>query len=111
MFEAMLAVDTPHGLKDDAAFYRAPVPLEAGECETALERLEAFVEDYPVSTYHTEARVRLADLFAERGATERARRTLEEALATPLAPESWRTAARERLDRASAAAPATVGPR
>jgi hypothetical protein len=110
----MLAIDTPHGLKDDAAFYRALVPLEAGDHDAALERLEAFVEDYPVSTYHTEARVRLSDLLAERGETEGARRELEEALVAPLAPEGWRTAARERLERVStpsAEEPAPVGPR
>ncbi|MGH7544444.1 MAG: 6-pyruvoyl-tetrahydropterin synthase-related protein, partial [Gemmatimonadota bacterium] len=113
MFEQMLATGTHHGLRDDAAFYRALVPLEAGDDAAALERLEAFVEEYPVSTYHAEARVRLADLLVERGETERARETLEEALAAPLAPEGWRTAARERLDRASTAAtePAAVGPR
>ncbi|HET6340704.1 MAG TPA: 6-pyruvoyl-tetrahydropterin synthase-related protein, partial [Gemmatimonadota bacterium] len=114
MFEKMLAIDTPHGLKDDAAFYRALVPLEAGDHDTAFERLEAFVKDYPVSTYHTEARVRLSDLLAERGETERARRELEEAHVAPLAPEGWRTAARERLERASTAnaeEPAPVAPR
>ena len=99
-FVAMLAADTPHGLKDDAAFYLALVPLEAGDHDTALERLEAFVDEYPVSTYHTEAQVRRYDLLAERGATGRAREALEAALAAPLAPEGWRAAARERLARA-----------
>ena len=114
MFDRMLAADTPHGLKDDAAFYRTLVPLEAGDHDTALQRLEAFVDGYPVSTYHAEARVRLADLLTERGATGRARQALEAALDAPLAPEGWRAAARERLERASTAAaekPAPEGTR
>lgn len=114
MFEEMLATDTPHGLKDDAAFYRALVPLQAGDHDTALDRLEEFVEEYPVSTYHAEARVRSADLLVERGQTRRARMALETALDSPLAPEGWRAAARERLERVSTAAagePASTDPR
>jgi hypothetical protein len=99
MFEAMLAADTPHGLKDDAAFYLCLVPLEAGDHDIALERLEAFVDDYPVSTYHAEAQVRLSDLLAGRGAAGPAREALEAALAAPLAPDGWRAAARERLEK------------
>jgi hypothetical protein len=113
MFDKMLATDTPHGLRDDAVFYRALVPLEAGDHTTALERLEAFVEEYPVSTYHAEARVRLSDLLVERGEAVQARRALEEALVAPLAAEGWLTAARERLEASNIGAeePATVGPR
>ncbi|HET9581780.1 MAG TPA: 6-pyruvoyl-tetrahydropterin synthase-related protein [Gemmatimonadota bacterium] len=110
MFTRMLATDTPHGLRDDAAFYRTLVPLEAGDRQTALARLETFVDEYPVSTYHTEARVRMADLLTERGETQRARQALEEALAAPLAPEGWRVAARERLARIPEASPAEASP-
>ena len=114
MFSEMLATDTPHGLKDDAAFYRALIPLQAGDHDTALDRLEEFVEEYPVSTYHAEARVRSADLLVERGQTRRARMALETAIDSPLAPEGWRRAARERLERvlaAPAGEPASTDPR
>jgi outer membrane protein assembly factor BamD (BamD/ComL family) len=97
-FRRMLSVETPHGYRDDAAFYRAIVAREAGDDDAALGGLEAFLDDFPVSTYRAEALVRLAELHAARGQIDRARRALEEARVAPLAPEHWKATARERLD-------------
>lgn len=102
-FRQMLAVDTPHGYRDDAAMYRAIVAQEAGDPEAAQERLASFLEDFPVSTYRAEALVRLADLEMARGEPLRARAALEEARVAPLAPIHWHSAARERLERLDAA--------
>ncbi|MGH7563896.1 MAG: 6-pyruvoyl-tetrahydropterin synthase-related protein, partial [Gemmatimonadota bacterium] len=104
-FQRMLSVDTPHTLRDDAAFYRALVALEAGDDASARRRLQSFLDRFPVSTYRGEALIRLSDLHADRGEPARARQALEEALIAPLAPEHWRAAARERLDVPAAEAP------
>jgi outer membrane protein assembly factor BamD (BamD/ComL family) len=101
-FRRMLAVDTPHTLRDDAAFYRALVALEAGDREAARRRLESFLERFPVSTYRGEVLVRLSDLHAAGGEAERARTALEEARLAPLTPDHWRAAASERLERLDA---------
>jgi hypothetical protein len=98
-FRRMLSVDTPHGYRDDAAFYRAIVAEEAGDQLAALRRLRAFLEDFPVSTYRAEALVRLADLYTARGEVARARRALEEARLAPLARAHWQATARERIER------------
>jgi hypothetical protein len=95
----MLSVGTPHGYRDDAAFYRALVALEAGDDVTAVDRLRAFLDGFPVSTYRAEALVRLAELHEARGDTGSVRAALEEARVAPLAPEHWRETARERLER------------
>ena len=96
-FRRMLSVVTPHGYRDDAAFYRAIVAREAGDDVAGLRHLRAFLDDFPVSTYRAEALVRLAELYAARGQVDRARLALEEARVAPLAPEHWRATARERL--------------
>jgi tetratricopeptide (TPR) repeat protein len=98
-FQRMLSVDTPHGYRDDAAFYRAIVAQEAGNEATALVRLRAFLDDFPVSTYRAEALVRLAELYTARGEVSHARRALEEARLAPLAHAHWRATASDRLER------------
>ncbi len=103
-FRRMLSVATPHTFRDDAAFYRALVPLEAGEIDAARRRLESFLERFPVSTYRGETLVRLSDLLAAGGELDRARAALEEARLTPLTPGHWRAAADEHLERLDASA-------
>ena len=98
-FQRMLSVDTRHGYRDDAAFYRAIVSQEAGDEGAALERLQAFLHDFPVSTYRAEALVRLAELHTARGEVVSARRALEEAQTAPLAREHWQAIARDRIER------------
>ncbi|MGH7570486.1 MAG: 6-pyruvoyl-tetrahydropterin synthase-related protein [Gemmatimonadota bacterium] len=107
-FRRMLSVDTPHTLRDDAAFYRALVVLEAGDDAEGVRRLESFLERFPVSTYRGEALIRLSDLYADRGGAGRARQALEEARVTPLTPEHWKAAARERLQGLGVTAPEAV---
>jgi hypothetical protein len=109
MFRRMLSVDTPHGYRDDAAFYRAFVAQEAGDYVTAVGRLRAFLDDFPVSTYRTEALIRLAELYSAGGQVDRARQALEEAAVAPLAPEHWRATARERLAQLGERGPAMDG--
>ncbi|MGH7556590.1 MAG: 6-pyruvoyl-tetrahydropterin synthase-related protein, partial [Gemmatimonadota bacterium] len=99
IFRRMLSVDTPHTLRDDAAFYQALVALEAGDDDAALRRLRIFLHRFPVSTYRGEALIRLSDLHADRGEAGRALQALEEARITPLTPEHWLAAARGRLER------------
>jgi tetratricopeptide (TPR) repeat protein len=107
-FRRMLAGETAHPLRDDAAFYLALTPTEAGRVEEARTRWEDFLETVPVSTYRTEALLRLARLYEAGGEPERAARALAEAVAAPLAPSHWRQAARDELARLGEEAPTAV---
>jgi hypothetical protein len=107
-FRRMLAGSTPHPLRDDAAFYLALTAAEAGRLDEARTRWEEFLEAVPVSTYRTEALLRLARLYDAGGEPGRAAAALAEAVTAPLAPDHWRDAARDELARLGEAEPKAV---